>query len=58
MDSFIYLSVYINSSNGSILAYICLITKPINALENIKNRLLNRKWQKEEGRLRERRDDL
>ncbi|KAF8865938.1 hypothetical protein BDZ45DRAFT_379368 [Acephala macrosclerotiorum] len=57
-DSLVHLSVHMNSGNGSTSTYACLITKPMNVPEHIKNRLLNRKWQKGEGRLRERRDDL
>jgi len=57
-DSLVHLSVQMNSEGGSTPTYACLITKPINVPEQIKNRLLNRKWQKEEGRLRERRDDF
>lgn len=57
-DSLVHLSVHMNSGGGSSPVYACLITKPVNVPEQIKNRLLNRKWQKEDGRLRERRDDF
>lgn len=56
-DSLVYFKVYMDSENGSTSTYVCLITKHFDLPEHIMNRLLNRKGRKEDGRLRERRDE-